>query len=435
METKKKKFHYGYVIVISAFIQYFVCSGVLYNCMGLFTLPVSSDFGIGQGTFTLWTTVMNVATAVCAMFMPKLVSKFKYKKMALLSIAIAGVSCMALAFAPNVWLFYICGALIGASLTIAIVLYNGTIMPRWFKTNVSSVIATVLIGPRLGGIVLNPITSKLINGPGLFGFDTGWRSAFIILGALVLVVGVVNCLLLMRENPASMGLLRVGEVVGAKETVHVEKVEGIRSKYALKSVTFVFLAIMIVCIGLAMPIFSYLPAYCTVSEASSVATFDLPGIITSVLLVGAIVGGYIIGFFNDKFGGHVGGFIGGLIGTAGLIITLLGKSSPAMILIGAALFGIPSCFTGLQYPAMTQTLFGRIDYEKIYPTATAIAPWVSSVSFSIWGFVYDATGSYDAMFIIGAVLCVFISVFGVLAKISSKSLADKWETVEVETKL
>lgn len=435
MESKKKKLHYGYVIVIGAFIQYFVCSGILYNCMGLFTVPVSTSFGIGQGTFTLWSTILNISTAVCALFMPKLVSKFKYKKMALIAIAIAGISCMALAFAPNVWLFYICGALIGACLTIAIVMYNGTIIPRWFKTNISSVIATVLIGPRLGGIILNPVTSKLINDPGLFGFDEGWRSAFIVLGGIVLVVGLLNCIILMRESPASMGLLRVGEIAGAQETVHVEKVSGVRRNYAVKSAAFAFFALMIVTINLSSPIFSYLPAYCTVSEAGSIATFDLSGIVTSVLLVGAIVGGYIIGFCNDKFGGHVGGVVGGIFGAVGLAVALLGESSPIMILIGAALFGIPACFTGLQYPAMSLTLFGRLDYEKIYPTATAIAPWLGAVSFSIWGFIYDATGTYTAMFVIGIVLCLLNGVFAVLAKVSSKSLAGKWETVEVETKI
>ena len=37
--------------------------------------------------------------------MPKLVSKFKYKNMTLVAIVVASVCCMALAFAPNVWMF------------------------------------------------------------------------------------------------------------------------------------------------------------------------------------------------------------------------------------------------------------------------------------------------------------------------------------------
>ena len=41
---------------------------------------------------------------------------------------------------------YICGALMGACVTIAIVMYNSTIIPRWFKVNISSIIATVFIG-------------------------------------------------------------------------------------------------------------------------------------------------------------------------------------------------------------------------------------------------------------------------------------------------
>lgn len=438
METKKKKLHYGYVIVIGAFIQYFFCSGILYQCMPLFTLPVSEAFGIGQGTFTLWTTIMNIATAVCAMFMPKLVSKFKYKRMTLVSIIISGIATASLAFAPNVWLFYICGALLGACLTIMIVLYNGTIIPRWFKTRISTVIATVLIAPRIGGMVLNPITNSIIKSSGMFGFEEGWRSAFIVLGALVLVIGVVNCLILMRESPASMGLRRVGEddMSASAGTTRVEVTRGVPAKVALKSKPFFMLVGMVACIGLFSPIFSYFPAYCTFSGASSVATFDLPGLVNSFMLIGALVGGYIIGFFNDKFGGHIGAVVGGIIGALGLALVMLGgAASPIMIVAGAILFGIPGCFTGLQYPAMTLTLFGNLDYEKIYPTAAVAAPWLAAVSYSLWGFVYDITQSYTAMFIIGMGLCLLTGVLGILAKISSKSLSDKWESREVEIKV
>ena len=436
METTKKRLHYGYVIVIGAFIQYFVCSGILYNCMPLFTVPCSESFGIGQGTFTLWTTIFNVATAVCAMFMSKLVSKFKFKTLNLIAIVVAGLLTMSLAFAPGVWMFYICGAFIGACMPIMIVMYNGTMIPRWFKNNISSVIATVLIGPRVGGIILNPITSSIINnGAGMFGFDEGWRAAFLVLGAIVLVVGFLNCLLLMRESPASMGLLRVGEVAGVGESVHVETVKGVRRNNAVKSKSFIFFALMVICLNLFTPMFSYLPAYAQLSEAGAVATFDLKGIINSVLLVGAIVGGYIIGFCNDKFGGHIGALVGGILGAIGLIVAMLGYSDPIVMLAGAAIFGLPACFTGLQYPAMALTLYGRLDYEKIYTTITPIAPWLGAVSFSLWGFVYDATGSYTPMFIIGAVLSLLTSLFGMLSKASSKSLADKWEAAEVETKI
>lgn len=64
---------------------------------------------------------------------------------------------------------------------------------------------------------------------------------------------------------------------------------------------------------------------------------------------------------------------------------------------------------------------------------TPIAPWLGAVSFSLWGFVHDATGSYNAMFIIGVVLCLLTSLFGMLSKASSKVLADKREMIEVET--
>ncbi len=435
METKKKKLHYGYVIVIGAFIQYFVCSGILYGSMGVFNMPVSTSLGIGVGTFTLWQTIQSVFTAICAILMPKLVGKFKYKKLTLIGIVVAGASLACMAFANSVWPFYIAGALSGAALTIIVVMYNGTIIPRWFKVNIGSMIATVLIGTRVGGIVFSPLASKIINTSGLFGFDEGWRAAYLILGAIILIVGCVNCLIIMRENPASVGLLRIGETPGKEETVHVEVVKGVHRKDAVKSVSFVFFVLMIITLTLANPIFSYFPAYAEVSGASAAASFDLNGIVTSVLMVGAIVGGYIVGGCNDHFGGHIGGIVGGAAGAIGLLIVLFGGANPITVLIGAALFGMSYVFTGLQYPAMTMTLYGSLDYEKIYPVATAIAPWFGAFSYSLWGFLYDATGSYVPMLVIGAILCVLTAVFGVAAKIASKSLADKWDTATVETKV
>ncbi len=178
---------------------------------------------------------------------------------------------------------------------------------------------------------------------------------------------------------------------------------------------------MVLCFTLPGAIMSYLPALASQSAAGS----RISGIIGSVGMFGAFFGGFVIGAANDRFGAHIGGLVAGACGTSGFILMMIGRDNPVLLLAGGALYGIFYQINQVQMPAMVRMLYGDLDYDRIFPLGATISPWVGAVSFSLWGFLFDATGSYNVMLLAGITCGILTAVTGILAVISGRKLPRK----------
>lgn len=426
---EKKKLHYGFIIVAAIFIDILVCGGIFFGASGVFIVPVTTSLGIGQGEFSMYLTIQSITMAVTMLVAPKLLGKICYKKLNAMSVVLSACGFALMGLAKNVMLLYIAGVLIGFGCVFLTYLISGTLLPRWFRQKLGTMIALVTSGLGIGGIIFNPVASSLINTSGLLGFDEGWRSAYILLGAFVVVVCLPIALFVLKDDPSDMGLLPYGdqamEAKSGKRTV-----SGVSKSVAVKSTSFIWYVVMILSYTLPSAIMTFLPAFAATSPAMSTVGFDLTGVIGSVGMLGAIFGGFIIGAANDKFGAHIGGLVAGVFGAVGFVIMLLGGSSAYLLLGGATLYGIYYQINQVQMPAMVSTMYGQREYDKIFPVGAVFGPWVGAVSYALWGFVYDATGNYTAMLVIGLLLCALTAIAGILAVASSKKLPR--ETVEIE---
>lgn len=328
-------------------------------------------------------------------------------------------------FAKDVVLLYVGGVMIGLGCVFLTYLIAGTLLPHWFSQNLGTAIAIAMAGLGLGGIIFNPVIATLVNGAGLLGFSEGWRSAYVILGSFVTIVCLPLAIFVIRDNPSDKGLLPYGAGNKTNEN-NIRVLEGVEKSVAVKSASFIWYCIMVLCFTLPGAIMSYLPALASQSSAG----IQVSGIIGSIGMLGAILGGFIIGAANDRFGAHIGGLVAGSCGIVGFILLMLGANSPALLLVGGALYGIFYQINQVQMPAMVRMLYGDMDYDKIFPLGATISPWVGAVSFSIWGFIFDATGNYNVMLLAGISCGILTAVAGIIAVISSRKLLRK--SVEVK---
>jgi len=424
---KEKRLHYGFVIVAGTFINILVCGGIFFGASGVFIVPVTESLGIGQGQFSMYLTIQSFTMALTMLIAPKLIGKFSYRKLNTASVVIAAAGFMMMGFAQNVILLYIGGVLIGLGCVFLTYLISGTLLPRWFHQNLSTMIALAMSGLGLGGILFNPIASALISGKGLLGFNEGWRSAYIILGLMVLVICLPIAIFVLRDDPSEKGLLPYG--AGSDNHQSVKRtVNGVGKAEAIRSLSFIWYVIMVVSFTLCGAIMTYLPALAANSPAVNSAGFNISSIIGSTGMFGAILGGFLIGTVNDRFGAQIGGLTAGALGCLGFILMLLGGSSAYLLLGGSVLYGIFYQINQVQMPAMVNAMYGEREYDKIFPVAAMFSPWVGAVSFSMWGFVFDMTGSYNIMLIIGLTLSIITAATGILAVSASKKL--KRETAE-----
>ena len=412
---RRSKIHYGFAIVAAVFIDLLVCGGIFFGASGIFIVPVSTALGIGQGQFSLELTIQSLTIAVGVLLAPRLLAKYSFRTLNAISFVVAGMGFVLMGFSQNALLLYVGGVMIGLGCVFLTYLIAGTLLPHWFSQNLGTAIAVAMAGLGLGGIIFNPVISALVNGNGLLGFAEGWRSAYVILGGFVTIVCLPLAIFVIRDNPSDRGLLPYG-AGNVTEEKGVRVSEGVEKSVAVKSASFVWYCIMVLCFTLSGAIMSYLPALASQSAAGS----RILGIIGSVGMCGAILGGFVIGAANDRFGAHIGGLVAG-----GFILMMIGRDNPVLLLAGGALYGIFYQINQVQMPAMVRMLYGDLDYDRIFPLGATISPWVGTVSFSLWGFLFDATGSYNVMLLAGITCGILTAVTGILAVISGRKLPRK----------
>lgn len=416
---EKKKLHYGFIVAAGIFIDILVCGGIFFGASGVFIVPVTNSLGIGQGEFSMYLTVQSFTMALVMLTAPKLTARFSFRMLNAFAVVLAALGFAAMGFANGVLLLYVGGALVGFGCVFLTYLISGTLLPRWFNKNLSTMIALVMSGLGIGGIVFNPVISALVNSGGMFGFAEGWRSAYVILGGLVLIVCLPVAVFILRDYPSDKGLAPYGEEQKADGESAARALSGVSKQTAIKSASCVWYAVMVICFTLCGGIMTFLPA---LASSRAVNAGDVSAIIGSVGMAGAIIGGFLIGALNDRFGAHIGAVVGGGIGAAGFVLLLISGHVQLVMLAGAALYGIFYQINQIQMPAMVRCMYGEWEYDSIFPVAAVFSPWVGAVSYTLWGYVYDFTQSYNAMLVIGLVLSALTAITGVLAVSSSKKL-------------
>ncbi|MFD4819896.1 MFS transporter [Peribacillus butanolivorans] len=117
-------------------------------------------------------------------------------------------------------------------------------------------------------------------------------------------------------------------------------------------------------------------------------------------MIGQTSGKFLLGCLNDKAGIKITNFVGIGSGMTGILLILFsGNIGGISLYIGGLAFGIGYSTSTLLPPFMIKAVFGNRDYASIYPIIIAASTLAIAVGTTIYGFVYDITGSFYAVFL------------------------------------
>lgn len=423
MGNPQPKLHYSYIILISIIVQKFVISGE-YAVAGLFIIPVTTSLKITQGAFMMYQTVQFSTLALVSMFIPRLLSKFKYttlNKIGLISLS-CGITCMAIA--QNTCLLYIGGIFNGIGHVVTNYLLIGTLIPRWFKNNIGTAMATASLGATAACIIANPAVSRLLNQSSVLGMES-WRGTYLLLALLPVSFGLANAFLLIKDSPEEMHLQPINSTLGHTPS-HAPDAENMNSEVskntAVKSSSYRWLIAAVIIWNIVTTAAAYVVAYVSVSPGAAAADFDLKGVIGIASTIGTLSGGYLIGGLNDKKGANTGIALAGVCGTIGFIMLYLSKEHALALLAGASITGVFYSLANVQLPALITQMYGCRDYDRIFPSVSSFGAWFGAFSASLWGFINDITGSYSMTLLLAATLSAAAAICGNVAVKKSESL-------------
>lgn len=164
----------------------------------LFLVPVTTELGIARGTFSAGTMICQTVSALCCLVVGVLIDRVGARRVLLFGIplyamAIAMFSQMTAPIYVVLGLFAVAGMFSPTHSPLTF----GSILTKWFSRKFGFALGVALIGSGLGTTLLPPLLNWLFE-------HHGWRTAYVALGLIILIVSWVPTFLFVREPPESL---------------------------------------------------------------------------------------------------------------------------------------------------------------------------------------------------------------------------------------
>lgn len=359
------------------------CSlGICSNVQGVFFTEAAKDLHVMVGTFSMQNTVACIITYILAIYFAEIAEKVNYQKMLLTGAVMTGISFVAMGAIRNLIVFYILGIVrgIGASVFAVAIVTIG--IQNWFKEKTGFVTSLVFCTSGITGMVLSPLFAWIME-------HFSWRVAYVIMGSISFLLILPAICSGFTLKPQQKGMQPYGKEQAEKREQAGASVE--------KSAWGVFgaLAGIAVLYNLILGFSQHLPGYGeSIGMSATQGAFLL-----SLCMFGNVVFKLFSGIISDRCGA---------VKTTNLMV---GINLVSVILLFALrvlwlqetcafLFGVMYSVITVCLSLTTLECCGGTEYSRVFPKISMVGGIANPVAVSLLGYVYDLSGSYNAVFLL-----------------------------------
>jgi MFS family permease len=199
---KRPAFFYGYVIAAACFGIQGVGVGT-YTAFGVFFKPLLNEFDWTRATLSGAHSLVLLNMGVLGILVGRLNDRLGPRIVVTVTGFLFGLGLLLMSGLSNLWQLYLFyGLIVGMGMSSVDVIALST-TARWFVRRRGMMTGIVKVGTGAGQMIIPLVASMFITG-------FGWRTSYIIIGAVVMVLLIATGQFL-RRDPASMGLLPDGE--------------------------------------------------------------------------------------------------------------------------------------------------------------------------------------------------------------------------------
>lgn len=234
--------HYGWVIVLTGVLTIVAVLGLGRFSLGMLLPSMGSDLGLGYSRMGFIGTGNFFGYLLGVLMSSRLVKHFDYRSVISSGIFLVGGSMVLVGRANGFWPVLIAFFFTGIGSGIANVPVMG-LVSQWFGSTLRGRAAGLMVSGIGVGIMVTGVLIPAING--WAGQGQGWRTNWMVLGAVVLAIAVL-CSLLIRNRPGELGLQLVergkkkGHAQRKKPLVAIPFVAGKRTLFHLGAIYFFF---------------------------------------------------------------------------------------------------------------------------------------------------------------------------------------------------
>lgn len=419
------KRHYHWIILAILFSEMIIYGGIG-NAIGVFTIPIVEDLGIGRGAYSLTGSVQALIGAASTMIAAVLFRRFGYRRSAVFSMALCAVSYLLRGISHSFVMLTVSRVIYGFAVGALDTPGAVKTVDSWFHKHKGLILGFVGMATGLGGSVMSILLSWIIT-------TWNWRVAsFAVAGMFVLLILLY---LFVQDKPEDMGLEPYGERETPKKK---EKQHPSHENWHGRSTKELF----------RMPQF-YLMAFCTFMLVFS-AKLSSATVIPYFQDIGYSAGQAAV--FNSVLmlclaGAKLGcGELCDLIGAKKVAILCVVCLAGGQLLMGAThdlftayasmvLLSVGLVMWTIMVPLLTRPLFGYAPSDALVGIFLGLTTLSGMFSEPIVNYLYDALGSYSPVYYGAAILdAVLIAAYLVLFKLCQKDKQKYLQEEESEKK-
>ena len=385
---------YGWWIVLAAFLNLFFAVGIVYYGFPVFYPSMVDSLGFTRAQLTQGFLVgFVVAGLLFGLLAGVLIDRLGSRQVIRIGIWCVGLPLIGMGSMTCLWQYYLLCIIEVVGYVLTGPIPNQVLISNWFRLKRGRAMGGAYLGLGVGGAISPLLINGLIQ-------SFGWRHAFEIIGALILIVLFPVSQWITRSSPRDLELLPDGISPAASPIEPASGaggyVVGVEVAQAVRSANFwLIVAGCTLTIGAIGAVTQHLILFLkgqgySLSGASRVS---------SALLVSSLAGRVIVGYFADRY--SIKNVMALFYLVLALAIPLLFAAQRPAAVWGFALFyGFAMGADYMLIPLVTADCFGLSALGKLlsliimgYSMGQWFAPWLA-------GRIFDTRHSYDLAWII-----------------------------------
>lgn len=386
----KAGIHYGWIIVVIGFLVIFSCFGLarysyamlLPAMQAALALPYERMGFIGTGNFTGYLLAVLLA--------PKVMQRLKPRWTIAGGLLLVGICMSAIAFTHRFAAIFALYLLVGIGSGFANIPMM-SLVTYWFRSEQRGKAAGLVIGGNGAGIILAGMLVPFLNN--LSGVE-GWRSNWLVLGLICLVVATCAALFL-RNHPEEMELEPIGRPLPPADGQLV-KHEQRGSGMMLLRLGLLYLAFGATFMVYGTFIITTMVKEFGLSEAKAGFYWSWIGFIS-------LFSGVFFGMLSDRIGRKWGLALVFVVQTAAYLLAGL-KLGPSLLMVSIILYGLAVFAIPAIMAASVADYLGLARAAAAFATITIFFAMGQAVGPATAGIIAGASGSFRFAYLLSAAI-------------------------------
>ncbi len=395
-----KRVFYGYYLVVVTFIILVLFNGCAVSVFSLFVRPLEESLGRGRGEIMAGFTFFYLLVGFASPLVGRLVDRYGARPVIPVGAIVMGSGFLLLSHASELWLFYLGYVIVGTGAAALGPVPCSAVISNWFKRKRGTALGFMAAGIGAGGVIMAPFVGFMLS-----HFD--WRTAYLSMGILIVVVIVPLALALIRTKPSEMGLYPDGDAAPPFVPDESGQKHNGSAGFTLKQATGTS-AFWLIAVAFSFSNFANMSVFQASSSFLSDSGYPIATAASALGAVGfgSATGKIVFGWLCDRIQANRACAIGIALQLAGTLMLMSVRPDSTVLLVWG--YGL---LLGLGVGAWLPTLsmlssnnFGLLHYGAVFGTLNLLNATGTATGPLFSGLVHDVTGSYLGAFVTCAIL-------------------------------